>query len=59
VQVLGMRCEQIDADASREFVRKGGVLVFVGGFSEQITTAIIREMIEHDREDRISDKSES
>lgn len=41
--------------AGGKLVRKGSVLVFTGGFAQSITTEKVNELIEQDREDRISD----
>lgn len=41
-------------DAAGKVVKKGSVLVFIGGFAEPITTAKVNEMIEQEREGRIS-----
>ena len=52
VEGQGFRLEP--ADAGGEFVRKGSVLVFTGDFAEPITTAKINELVEQNREDRIT-----
>jgi AbrB family looped-hinge helix DNA binding protein len=52
VEGNGFRLEP--ADAGGELVRKGSVLVFTGGFSEPITTAKVNELIEQEREGRIT-----
>ena len=52
VEGNGFRLEP--ADAGGELVRKGSVLVFTGGFAEPITTAKVNELIEQDREGRIT-----
>jgi AbrB family looped-hinge helix DNA binding protein len=48
----GFRLEP--ADAGGELVRKGSVLVFTGGFAKPITTAKVNELIEQDREGRMT-----
>jgi AbrB family looped-hinge helix DNA binding protein len=53
VEGNGFRLEP--ADAGGELVRKGSVLVFTGDFAEPITTAKVNEIIEQDREDRITE----
>ena len=52
VEGNGFRLEPVDAGG--ELVRKGSVLVFTGDFAEPITTAKINELIEQDREGRIT-----
>jgi AbrB family looped-hinge helix DNA binding protein len=52
VEGNGFRLEP--ADAGGELVRKGSVLVFTGGFAEPITTAKINELIQQEREGRIT-----
>ena len=52
VEGNGFRLEPVDGGG--ELVRKGSVLVFTGGFAEPITTAKVNELIEQDREGRIS-----
>jgi AbrB family looped-hinge helix DNA binding protein len=52
VEGNGFRLEP--ADAGGELVRKGSVLVFTGGFSGPITTAKVNELIEQEREGRIT-----
>jgi len=42
------------ADSDGELVRRGSVLVFTGDFPEPITTKLVRDLIEMDREGRIS-----
>ena len=37
-----------------ELIRKGSVLVFTGDFAEPITTAKVNEIIEQQREDRMT-----
>jgi hypothetical protein len=49
-----MSIDQDSANVGGEFVRKGGVLVFAGGFSEAITAAKVNEILEQDREGRIA-----
>jgi AbrB family looped-hinge helix DNA binding protein len=41
-------------DSGGKLVRKGSVLVFTGGFAEPITTSKVNELMEQDREGRIS-----
>jgi AbrB family looped-hinge helix DNA binding protein len=41
-------------DAAGKVVKQGSVLVFTGGFAEPVTTAKVKEMIEAEREGRIS-----
>jgi AbrB family looped-hinge helix DNA binding protein len=53
VEGSGFRLEPTDAGG--ELVRKGTVLVFTGGFAEPITTAKVNEIIEEDREGRITE----
>ena len=52
VEGNGIRLEP--ADAGGELVRKGSVLVFSGDFAEPITTATVNELIEEERESRIT-----
>ena len=52
VEGNGFRLEPTDAGG--ELVRKGTVLVFTGGFPEPITSAQVNNLIEQDREARIS-----
>ena len=52
VEGTGFRLEP--ADAGGELVRKGSVLVFTGGFPQPITTAQVNELIEQEREGRIT-----
>jgi AbrB family looped-hinge helix DNA binding protein len=52
VEGSGFRLEP--ADVGGELVRKGSVLVFTGGFAEPITTANVNELIEQDREGRMT-----
>jgi len=52
VEGNGFRLEP--ADAGGELVRKGSVLVFTGSFPEPITTAQVNELIEQDREGRVT-----
>jgi len=52
VEGNGFRLEP--ADAGGELVREGSVLVFTGDFAEPITTAKVNELMERDREGRIS-----
>ncbi len=52
VEGNGFRLEP--ADAGGQLVRKGSVLVFTGRFAEPITTAKVNELIEQDREGRIT-----
>jgi len=52
VEGNGFRLEPTDAGG--ELVRKGSVLVFTGDFAEPITTAKVNELMERDREGRIS-----
>jgi len=52
IQGNGIRLEPIPAGG--EFVRKGGVLVFTGKFTEPITTATVNALMEQDREDRMT-----
>jgi len=52
VEGNGFRLEP--ADAGGELVRKGSVLVFTGAFAEPITTANVNELIEQERESRIT-----
>jgi AbrB family looped-hinge helix DNA binding protein len=52
VEGNGFRLEPTDTGG--ELIRKGSVLVFTGGFAEPITTAKVNELIEQDREGRIS-----
>ena len=41
-------------DAGGQLVREGSVLVFTGDFAKPITTTLVRDLIELDREGRIS-----
>jgi AbrB family looped-hinge helix DNA binding protein len=52
VEGNGFRLEPTDTGG--ELVRKGSVLVFTGGFPETITTAQVNDLIEQDREGRIT-----
>jgi len=52
VEGNGFRLEPTHAGG--ELVRKGSVLVFTGGFPEPITTAQVNDLIEQDREGRIT-----
>ena len=52
VEGNGFRLEPTDAGG--ELVRKGSVLVFTGGFPEPITTTQVNDLIEQDREARIT-----
>ena len=52
VEGNGFRLEPTDTGG--ELVRKGTVLVFTGGFPEPITSAQVNNLIEQDREARIS-----
>jgi hypothetical protein len=52
VEGNGFRLEP--ADSGGEIVRKGSVLVFTGHFAEPITTAKVNELIEEEREGRIT-----
>jgi AbrB family looped-hinge helix DNA binding protein len=42
------------APSGGKLVRKGSVLVFTGGFAQPVTTEKVTELIEQDREHRIS-----
>jgi AbrB family looped-hinge helix DNA binding protein len=52
VEGNGFRLEPTDAVG--EFIKKGSVLVFTGHFSEPITTEKVNELINAERENRIS-----
>lgn len=52
VEGNGFRLEP--ADVGGEFIKKGSVLVFTGQFSEPITTEKVNELINAERENRIS-----
>ena len=52
VEGNGFRLEPTDGGG--RLVRKGSVLVFTVGFPEPITTAQVNELIEQDREGRIT-----
>jgi AbrB family looped-hinge helix DNA binding protein len=52
VEGNGFRLEP--AGTGGELVRKGSVLVFTGDFAESITSAKVNELIEQDREGRIT-----
>jgi AbrB family looped-hinge helix DNA binding protein len=52
VEGNGFRLEP--ADGGGELARKGSVLVFTGGFAEPITTAKVNELIQLEREGRIT-----
>jgi len=41
-------------DPAGKLVKKGSLLVFTGGFAEPITTAKVNELLEREREGRIS-----
>jgi AbrB family looped-hinge helix DNA binding protein len=44
-------------DAGGKLVRKGSVLVFTGDFAEPITTDLVNDMLNEEREGRISKSS--
>jgi AbrB family looped-hinge helix DNA binding protein len=48
----GFRLEPTDPGG--KLVKKGSVLVFTGGFTEPITTEKVNQLIEQDREGRVS-----
>ncbi len=52
VEGNGFRLEPTDAGGG--LVRKGSVLVFSGDFAEPVTTAKVNELMEQDREGKIS-----
>jgi AbrB family looped-hinge helix DNA binding protein len=52
VEGNGFRLEPTDAGG--ELVRKGSVLIFTGGFAEPITTAKVTELLQQEREGRIT-----